>query len=90
MDRGAWWVIAMGSQRVRHDWVTNNFNNYLYAFYFTLSFYNFPSGSDGKESTCNKGDPVSDPRLGRCPGGGHGNPLQYSCLDNSIEEIGGL
>ena len=42
----------------------------------------FPGGSDGEESTCNAGDLGSIPRLGRSPGGGHGNPLQYSCLEN--------
>ena len=42
----------------------------------------FPGGSDGKESACNVGDPGSIPGLGRFPGGGHGNPLQYSCLEN--------
>ena len=41
-----------------------------------------PSGSDGKESTCNAGDLGSVPGLERSPGGGHGNPLQYSCLEN--------
>ena len=40
-------------------------------------------GSDGKESACNAGDLSSIPGLGRWPGGGHGNPLQYSCLENS-------
>ena len=39
-------------------------------------------GSDGKESTCNSGDLGSVPGLGRLPGGGHGNPFQYSCLEN--------
>ena len=42
----------------------------------------FPGDSDGKESTCNAGDPGSIPRVGRSPGGGHGNLLQYSCLEN--------
>ena len=42
----------------------------------------FPGRSAGKESTCNAGDPSSIPGLGRSPGGGHGNPLQYSCLEN--------
>ena len=42
----------------------------------------FPGSSAGKESTCNAGDPVLIPGLGRSPGGGHGNPLQYSCLEN--------
>ena len=42
----------------------------------------FPGGSDGKESACNVGDPSSNPGLGRSPGEGNGNPLQYSCLEN--------
>ena len=42
----------------------------------------FPGDSDSKESTCNVGDLGSIPGLGRFPGGGHGNPLQYSCLEN--------
>ena len=42
----------------------------------------FPAGSDSKESTGNVGDLSSIPGLGRSPGGGHGNPLQYSCLEN--------
>ena len=41
-----------------------------------------PGGSDGKESTFYVGDPVSIPGLGRSPGEGHSNPLQYSCLGN--------
>ena len=36
----------------------------------------------GKESTCNAGDLGLSPGLGRSPGGGNGNPLQYSCLEN--------
>ena len=42
----------------------------------------FPGGLDGKESACNAGDPGSIPGSGRALGGGHGNPLQYSCLEN--------
>ena len=45
----------------------------------------FPGGSDGKESTCNAWDPGSIPGSGRFPGEGYGNPLQYSCLENSID-----
>ena len=41
-----------------------------------------PGGSDGKESACNVGDLCLIPGLGRSPGGRHGNPLQYSCLEN--------
>ena len=45
----------------------------------------FPGGSDGKEFTCNVGDLGSIPGLGRSPGGGNGNPLQYSCLENPMD-----
>ena len=41
-----------------------------------------PGGSDGKEPACNMGDMGSTPGLGRSPGEGPGNPLQYSCLEN--------
>ena len=41
-----------------------------------------PCSLDGKEFTGNMGDLGSIPGLGRSPGGGHGNPLQYSCLEN--------
>ena len=42
----------------------------------------FPDGSDGKESACNVEDLGLIPGLGKSPGRGHGNPLQYSCLQN--------
>ena len=42
----------------------------------------FPGGSDGEEYACNAQDLGSIPGLGRSPGGGHGNPLQYSCQEN--------
>ena len=41
----------------------------------------FPSGSDGKVSVCNAGDPG----LGISPGEGNGSPLQYSCLENPMD-----
>ena len=44
----------------------------------------FPGGSYGKESACNVGDLGWIPGLGRSPGEGKGNPLQYSCLENPI------
>ena len=50
-----------------------------------VSFMFFPGGSDGKESACNVGAPGSIPDLGRSPGGGSGYPLQYSCLENSMD-----
>ena len=45
----------------------------------------FPGGSDGKESACNTGDPGSIPESGRSPREGHSYPLQYSCLENSLD-----
>ena len=45
----------------------------------------FPGGSDGVESICSVGDLGSIPGLGRSPGEGHGNPLQYSCLENPMD-----
>ena len=45
----------------------------------------FPGGSDGKTSVYNAGDSGSIPGLGRFPGEGNGNPLQYSCLENSMD-----
>ena len=45
----------------------------------------FPGDSDGKESACNAGDPGLIPGLGRFPGEGNGNPLQYSFLENSMD-----
>ena len=42
-------------------------------------------GSNGKEPACNVEDLGSVPELGRSPGEGHGDPLQYSCLKNPID-----
>jgi len=45
----------------------------------------FPGGSDGKESACNAGDQGSIPGFERFPEEGNGYPLQYSCLENSMD-----
>ena len=52
------------------------------ANYFTMGF---PGGSEVKASACNAGDLGSIPGLGRSPGEGNGNPLQYSCLENPMD-----
>src|SRR5574340_201762 len=44
----------------------------------------FPGGAEVKASACNMGDPGLIPVSGRSPGEGNGNPLQYSCLENSM------
>ena len=46
----------------------------------------FPGGSDSKESACNARDPGSISGSGRSSGEGNGNPLQYSCLENSMDK----
>jgi len=50
----------------------------------------FPGSSDGKEFACSVGDPGLIPGSGRSPGEGNGNPVQYSCLENPLEEPGRL
>jgi len=48
----------------------------------SMDFRGFPGGSEVKASASNVGDLDSIPGLGRSPGEGNGNPLQYSCLEN--------
>ena len=54
------------------------------------SIWGFPGGSEVKASASNEGDPGSIPGLGRSPGEGNDNPLQYSCLENPVENLGRL
>ena len=51
-----------------------------------MVYLGFPGGSDGKESACSAGDSGSIPALGRSPGEGNGNPLQYSCLGDPMAD----
>ena len=53
--------------------------------FLNWSIVDFSSGSDGKESAYNAGNPGWIPGLGRSPGGENDNPLQYSCLENSMD-----
>ena len=53
--------------------------------YFSFSYMGLPWWLRGEESACNVEDPVSTPELGRCPGEGKGNSLQYSCLGNPMD-----
>ena len=76
-----WWKIHL---QCRRPW----FNSWATKFPWrrerlpTPVFLGFPGGSDGKEYTYNAGDLGSITGLGRSSGGGHGNPFQYSCLEN--------
>ena len=72
-DGGAWWAAVYGvaQSRTRLKQLSSAYTVY-------------PGGSDGKASACNVGDPGSIPRLGRSPGEGNGNSLQYSFLENPM------
>ena len=50
-----------------------------YLFLFVWLHQSFPGGISGEEFACNAGDLSLNSGLGRSPGGGHGNPRQYSC-----------
>ena len=74
MDREAWWATVHGvtkSQTQQHTCLP--------------SHQGFPSASNSKESTSNMGDTGLIPGSGRSPGGGNGNPLQYSHLGNPMD-----
>ena len=58
----------------------------LYSMLRTKAEKLYSDGSNGKESACSVGDLGSIPELGRSPGRGHGNPFQYSCLENPHEQ----
>ena len=70
---------STGSQRVRQT------ERLHFHFQPDLIKQGLPCGSDGKASACNAGDPDLIPGSGRSPGEGNGNPLQYSCLENSMD-----
>ena len=53
----------------------------------TIEIFSFPHSSVDKESAFNAGDPGLIPGLGRSPGEGNGNPLQYSCLKNPMDRV---
>ena len=73
-------LLSMGSHRVGHGW--SNLAAAAAACYISAKIH---GGSDGKASACNVEDPGSLPGSGRSPGEGHGNPLQYSRLENPTD-----
>ena len=90
MDREAWRaaVHQVAKSRTRlSNWTEWRHITYYICVHIFKLVYNtlgFPDDSDGKESACNMGIPSLFPGLGRSPGEGNGYPLQYSCLENSM------
>ena len=93
MDRGAWPAIVHAVARVRHNWAANIFTDFSLAPHeylckdLSVCLF-FPGSLAGKESVCHSGDPGSIPGSGRSPGEENGNPLQYSCQENSMDRGG--
>ena len=67
----------------------NTYDTYIHTYmYILLCIMDFPGGASGKEPPTNAGnarDAGSVPGSRRSPGGGHGDPLQYSCLENPMD-----
>ena len=57
----------------------------MLIYYLGDRYWGFPGGSEGKETSCNAGDLDPIPGSGRSPVEGHGNPLQYSSLENPMD-----
>ena len=72
----------MGCSKLAVQWTSTSVRNILALI---ACVPGFPGGSDGKDSTYNTGDTVSVPGFGRFPGERNGYPLQYSCLENSMD-----
>ena len=75
-DGGAWWAAVSGvaQSQTRLKRLSSSIRN-----------IGLPQWLSGKESTCNVADMGSIPGSGRYPEEGHGNPLQYSCLENPMD-----
>ena len=65
--------------------VISIFNFPVFILMWLRSYSGLPGGSDGEESACNVRDTGLIPGSGRSPGEGHGNPLQYPCLENPMD-----
>ena len=81
-DVGAWWAAIYGvaQSQTRLKWLSSSNSNLVYrASQMSLMVKNLPANAGDIR------DVGSIPGLGRSPGGGHGNPLQYSCLENPMD-----
>ena len=97
-----YWFCSLLGSALPHShsntlWLTQVTSFLLWCWFLCYNFsllklvqHSSPGSSVGRESACHAGDLGSIPGLGRSPGGGHGNPLQSSCLENPhTEEPGG-
>ena len=85
-----WFGIFFSEVILNHSFLTYELiliflNSDLLFFKFSVCSLGFPGGSDVKESACNAGDPGSISGSGRSSEEKNGYPLQYSCLENSID-----
>ena len=89
----AWCAVVHGVAELDMTWQLNSNKNILHFFmHFSSSNRGFPGGASSKELTyqCRRHwDVGSIAGLRRSPGGGHGNPLQYSCLENPLDSGAG-
>ena len=98
LARGAWWATVYGVAKSQTRLSTYHYHKIASIIvcapvFISLGYlprsgiagWDFSGGSDGKASAYNAGDPGSIPGSGRSPGEGNGNPLQYSCLENSMD-----
>ena len=78
-------LVKHGSLSYKENLIPGHIPRVQISFTLLLPSSGFPGGSNGKESACNDEDPGSLSGLERSPGGGHGNPLQYSCLEEPMD-----
>ena len=79
------WLCLVGRQALTLGNLRTYWSSLTHAGYLKLYELTFTGGSEVKASACNAGDLGSIPGLGRSPGEGNGNPLQYSCLKNPMD-----
>ena len=80
--------VLLGRLGIKEHELGECFQQHMKGILLALSSWaclGFPGGTDGKVSACSAGNPGSIPGLGRSLGEGNGNPLQYSCLENSMD-----
>ena len=80
-----WASLSQGGSQQRGLWVAWHHSPFGVSLVARLVSLGFTFPGEGKASACNVGDLGSIPRLGRFPGEGNGNPLQYSCLEDPMD-----